>query len=412
MSRDSNGNYTLPAGNPVVTATTITSTWANTTLDDIADAITDSLDRNGEGAMLAPLLVPDGTFSAPTLAFSSETNTGFYWYGAGEIGITTAGVLSARLSEGQVDIYGTTPKLRFTEYDASVDNKNWNIVAAAETLYHNVLLDDTTATPYITVSRTADTVDEIRLDATALDFNADLDLSGAAVLHSTLDVTGATTLSSTLHTVGAATLDSTLGVTGATTLSSTLHTVGAATFDAAVTVTGVLTADGIPVSKTKTSATARNNTTTLADDPDLSAWSLAAGKLYSYRAVLYVTDNNGGGGIRFRFQWSNAAQDNLMQIVGSGLSGFYTTASASLPIAGDAGVSALGGGAGGTETCLITSNDLNGTNCYSYIITINGVFLANASTGGTFNFQWAQETSDNDTSRVEAMSTISVTRLN
>lgn len=48
MSRNGSGTYTLPSGNPVVTATTITSTWANTTLSDIATALTGSLAADGQ----------------------------------------------------------------------------------------------------------------------------------------------------------------------------------------------------------------------------------------------------------------------------------------------------------------------------------------------------------------------------
>ena len=48
MSRNGSGTYSLPAGNPVVTATTITSTWANTTLSDIANALTGSLAADGQ----------------------------------------------------------------------------------------------------------------------------------------------------------------------------------------------------------------------------------------------------------------------------------------------------------------------------------------------------------------------------
>lgn len=47
MPRDVSGTYTLPAGNPVVTATTISITWANTTLSDIATALTASLSIDG-----------------------------------------------------------------------------------------------------------------------------------------------------------------------------------------------------------------------------------------------------------------------------------------------------------------------------------------------------------------------------
>jgi hypothetical protein len=42
------GIYTLPTGNPVVTGTTITSNWANTTLTDIATTLTNSLASDGQ----------------------------------------------------------------------------------------------------------------------------------------------------------------------------------------------------------------------------------------------------------------------------------------------------------------------------------------------------------------------------
>ena len=48
MSRNGSGTYSLPAGNPVVTGTTITSTWANNTLTDIATALTGSLAADGQ----------------------------------------------------------------------------------------------------------------------------------------------------------------------------------------------------------------------------------------------------------------------------------------------------------------------------------------------------------------------------
>jgi hypothetical protein len=48
MSRNGSGTYSLPSGNPVVTNTTISSTWANTTLGDIATALTGSLAADGQ----------------------------------------------------------------------------------------------------------------------------------------------------------------------------------------------------------------------------------------------------------------------------------------------------------------------------------------------------------------------------
>ena len=48
MSRNGSGVYSLPTGNPVVTGTTISSTWANSTLTDIQNAITQSVSADGQ----------------------------------------------------------------------------------------------------------------------------------------------------------------------------------------------------------------------------------------------------------------------------------------------------------------------------------------------------------------------------
>lgn len=55
MSRNGSGVYSLPAGNPVVTGTTISSTWANGTLNDIAAALTASLTSDGQTTPTANL---------------------------------------------------------------------------------------------------------------------------------------------------------------------------------------------------------------------------------------------------------------------------------------------------------------------------------------------------------------------
>lgn len=48
MSRNGSGTYTLPAGNPVVTGTAISSTWANNTLADMATALSGSISADGQ----------------------------------------------------------------------------------------------------------------------------------------------------------------------------------------------------------------------------------------------------------------------------------------------------------------------------------------------------------------------------
>jgi len=93
MPRNSSGTYSLPSGNPVVSNTLIQSTWANNTCSDLGSSITDSLDRNGRGAMLAALKNIDGTAVAPAVTFSSEGTLGIYRAAAGVLGIAAGGAL-------------------------------------------------------------------------------------------------------------------------------------------------------------------------------------------------------------------------------------------------------------------------------------------------------------------------------
>lgn len=84
-ARNAGGTYSLPSGNPVVAGTTISASWANTTLSDLGTEITDSLNRSGKGAMLAPLQLSNGTSSLPSLTFGSETSSGLYRAGSQDV---------------------------------------------------------------------------------------------------------------------------------------------------------------------------------------------------------------------------------------------------------------------------------------------------------------------------------------
>jgi hypothetical protein len=91
MSRNGSGVYSLPAGNPVVTGTSISSTWSNTTLSDIATALTGSVASDGQTPMTGNLdmnsrkvvLLANGTVSTDainlgqlTAALTNTTVTG------------------------------------------------------------------------------------------------------------------------------------------------------------------------------------------------------------------------------------------------------------------------------------------------------------------------------------------------
>lgn len=98
MPRNGSGVYTLPSGNPVVPGTVIEAAWANDTLEDIANELTNSLSRTGAGGMIAPFRIADGNVSAPGLAFLNETGTGLYRAGSGSVWMSVLGVNTVQFS--------------------------------------------------------------------------------------------------------------------------------------------------------------------------------------------------------------------------------------------------------------------------------------------------------------------------
>ena len=189
MPRDSGGNYSLPAGNPVVSGTTIDSSWANNTLPDLGTEVQSSLDRSGRGAMLAALKAYVGTVGAPGVTFSGDTDNGLYWIGANEWGVTTggnnviifkdnliklrdgsasaptlvfqtdpdsgfyqvgdgivglaiAGAELARFASNLMQMQGTAPKLRFYDNNGSANQRKFEFQISANNIKLVSLQDD------------------------------------------------------------------------------------------------------------------------------------------------------------------------------------------------------------------------------------------------------------------------------
>jgi len=107
MPRNLSGVYTLPAGNPVVPGTTIDASWANTTLEDISNELTNSLSRTGAGGMLAPFRIADGNVTGPGLSFLNETNTGYFRVGAGSTAFAVLGVNTLQINTTAVTVPNT-----------------------------------------------------------------------------------------------------------------------------------------------------------------------------------------------------------------------------------------------------------------------------------------------------------------
>lgn len=72
MPRDSNGNYSLPSGTLVSSGDTVLPSQHNPAFQDVAQALGNSLDRDGKGGMRAPLNM--GGFRAIGAADGSSPN--------------------------------------------------------------------------------------------------------------------------------------------------------------------------------------------------------------------------------------------------------------------------------------------------------------------------------------------------
>jgi hypothetical protein len=123
--------------------------------------------------------------------------------------------------------------------------------------------------------------------------------------------------------------------------------------------------------KVKTGTEIKNNDTSLADDAHFFGWALDIDKVYSLEAYIDISQNIGD--IKFLFQFSNAPQQS---------SYLLTSQDESLVIF-DSYSSNI------TTQQVISSM----TDTERYGLKLKGSFISNAVTGGTVDFQWAQNTS-------------------
>lgn len=99
MPRNGAGSFNLVAGNPVVTNTTISSTWANNTLSDIAGALTQSISKDGQTTPTANL--PMGGFKMTNMAAGNAPGNSLRYEQ-----LFSQGIPSDIASAGTVDIGG------------------------------------------------------------------------------------------------------------------------------------------------------------------------------------------------------------------------------------------------------------------------------------------------------------------
>jgi hypothetical protein len=213
MPRNSSGIYQLPSGNPVAAGTLIESAWANGTMSDLAQAMTDSLDRYGRSSMAAPLLLNDGAVATPGMAFGAEPSTGFYRKSAKVLAVSVGGVEVVDITQAGMTFVGSA-----------------SIVGPIR------LTDGTLAAP--TLNFASDTgTGWYKPAAGAWGFGS----AGTAI--ATIDATGLAITGNGAFS-GNGTFGGTLGITGNATIGGTLGVTGNVTLSAALSVAGALTVTG------------------------------------------------------------------------------------------------------------------------------------------------------------------------
>src|SRR5258707_640301 len=100
MPRNTSGVYSLPQA-AFIPNSLISSAAVNSDFSDIAVALTGSLPTDGSAGMTGPFKVGSGNVGAPGIAFTSDTNTGFYLAGTHQIGWSANGAVKPTLSSSQ-----------------------------------------------------------------------------------------------------------------------------------------------------------------------------------------------------------------------------------------------------------------------------------------------------------------------
>jgi microcystin-dependent protein len=105
MPTDANGNYALPQGYLAITGTPILPSQHNPALEDLGEAMTGRLPKNGSAPMTGPLRVVDGGAAQPSITFASNITAGFYKTDGG-IGVTIGGTKVAEFTSAGIKAGG------------------------------------------------------------------------------------------------------------------------------------------------------------------------------------------------------------------------------------------------------------------------------------------------------------------
>ena len=195
MSRNGSGTYNLPVGNPVVSGTTISSAWANSTLNDIATALTGSVAADGQTAMSGVLNmgtnritgVANATLASDAVNLGQLVNPNF----TGDV-----------IIGGDLDVAGDTTLVGTLDVTSAVTFNNTLAVAGATELVGQLKLTGT-GEMLVNVGTTAQRLDNkiggFRLNSTTKQFEGCTIVTGQTISSITYVTTTATLTTATAH---------------------------------------------------------------------------------------------------------------------------------------------------------------------------------------------------------------------
>jgi hypothetical protein len=236
MAFDGNGNYTLPLA-PVVAGTAILDTWANTTLADVASALTLTLKRDGQGGPIANISF--NGFRALNVADGQSLNE---WATVNQLNNNSAGYIA---TVSGTNILTATITRSITAYAAgqSFTFIVPNTITGAATININSLgaksITKNGSTALAAGDMVAGEICYIEYDGTRfqkIDSVSPTALQNALNLIATVSLNAAS-VTGALSVGANATVSGTLGVTGAVALASTLTVAGLSALNGGSTTT-------------------------------------------------------------------------------------------------------------------------------------------------------------------------------
>jgi hypothetical protein len=224
MSRNGSGTYNLPAGNPVVTGNTISSSWANTTLSDIASALTGSIAADGQTTPTANLLM--GTYAHTNVGNATARTM---YASAGQVQDSTLTYLTSVAGTNAITASAPIVMTAYAagqtfQFIASASNTGATTININSIGLKSITRDGTTA--LVAGDIVSGGAYQLIYDGTQFQ----LTNSSNASVQVTSFSAGTTGLTPSTATTGAITLGGTLGVANGGTGTTTAFTAGSVVF--------------------------------------------------------------------------------------------------------------------------------------------------------------------------------------